>query len=286
MPVAARLSDRAPRSLRTTLTVCSTLLPALLWYAWRLTCYDWEKARGRRPITGRSGWACSGPPRSWTAEDGQIRRLVFARASVYPGQGAGLALVGLALRHAGNGNRDGLWLVSGIAALVGMAMLGEEDDHEGSVWVPQTACEAAIVQMAVDRCIGASTTTSDIYNAGSVSRGAGIGLNAASSAFDGIISSVMGLITNPLLTSATLVATLGTSIARVFSGSTSSSLSIKNMYAAAGSYSLNNQKLAKDETYYKGLWNAVGSVCPPNPILGGFEMEKSDTGYSAPVTSP
>jgi hypothetical protein len=158
--------------------------------------------------------------------------------------------------------------------------------QDGSVWVPQTACEAAIVQMAVDRCIGASTTTSDIYNAGSVSRGAGIGLNAASSAFDGIISSVMGLITNPLLTSATLVATLGTSIARVFSGSTSSSLSIKNMYAAAGSYSLNNQKLAKDETYYKGLWNAVGSVCPPNPILGGFEMEKSDTGYSAPVTSP
>jgi hypothetical protein len=93
----------------------------------------------------------------------------------------------------------------------------------------------------------------------------------------------LGIITNPLLTSATFVATLGTSIARVFSGTTTSPLSIKNLYAAAGSYTLNNQKLAKDEMYYKGLWNAVGSVCPPNPILGGFDMEKSSTSYSAPA---
>ena len=155
--------------------------------------------------------------------------------------------------------------------------------QDGTLWVPQTACEAAIVQMAVDRCIGAATTGSDIYSAGSVSDGAGLALNAASSAFDGIISSIMGIVTNPLLTSTTLVTTLGTSIARAFTGSAYPTLSIKNMYAAAGSYTLNNQKLGKDETYYKGLWNAVGSVCPPNPILGGFEMEKSGTSYSAPV---
>jgi hypothetical protein len=40
--------------------------------------------------------------------------------------------------------------------------------------------------------------------------------------------------------------------------------------------------LAKDETYYKGLWNAVGSVCPPDPIFGSFEMEKPGASYSAP----
>jgi hypothetical protein len=155
--------------------------------------------------------------------------------------------------------------------------------QDGGIWTPQTPCEAAVVQMAVDRCIGAATTGSDIVGAGSFADGAGVTLNAVSSAFDGLMSSVLGIITNPLLTSATLVATLGTSIARVFSGSAASPLSIKNMYAAAGSYTLNNQMLAKDEMYYKGLWNAVGSVCPPNPILGGFDMEKSATSYAAPA---
>ncbi len=159
----------------------------------------------------------------------------------------------------------------------------EAAKQDGALWTPQTPCEAAVVQMAVDRCIGASSTSTDIVGAGSFSNGAGVALNAVSSAFDGLMSSVLGIITNPLLTSATFVATLGTSIARVFSGTATSPLSIKNMYAAAGSYTLNNQKLAKDEMYYKGLWNAVGSVCPPNPVLGGFEMEKSSTSYSAPA---
>ncbi len=156
---------------------------------------------------------------------------------------------------------------------------------DGALWSPQTPCEAAIVQMAVDRCIGAGTTSSDMLSAGSTADSAGIALNAVASAFDGLMSSVLGIITNPLLTSTTLVATLGTSIARVFSGSAATLPAIKNMYAAAGSYTLNNQKLAKDETYYQGLWNAVGSVCPPNPILGGFDMEKPNTSYSAPVAS-
>lgn len=157
--------------------------------------------------------------------------------------------------------------------------------QDGTLWVPQTACEAAIVQMAVDRCIGAASTVTDISSAPSVSDGTGLALNAVSNAFDGIMSSVLGIITNPLLTTTTLVTTVGTSIARAFSGSTSTALSIKNMYAAAGSYTLNNQKLAKDEIYYKGLWNAVGSVCPPNPIFGSFEMESSSTSYSAPAAT-
>jgi len=150
------------------------------------------------------------------------------------------------------------------------------------LWVPQTACEAAIVQMAVDRCIGAASTGSDISGAGSFSDGAGIALNAVGSALNGMVSSVVGIISNPLLTTTRLVATLGTSVAKAVSGAASNSLSIKDMYAAAGSYTLNNQKLAKDEAYYKGLWNAVGSICPPNPI-DGFEMEKSNSGYSAPA---
>ena len=40
-------------------------------------------------------------------------------------------------------------------------------------WFPQTACEAAVIQAAVDRCIGAATTTSDVFGADSFATGAG-----------------------------------------------------------------------------------------------------------------
>lgn len=148
-------------------------------------------------------------------------------------------------------------------------------------WFPQTACEAAVIQAAVDRCIGAATTTSDVFGADSFATGAGVALDAAATSADGVFTSVGAVVSNPLFATANLVATLGTSIAKAFYGSTTP-LSIKSMYAAAGDYTFQNQRLAKDEAYYKGLWNAVGSVCPQNLLLGGFEMEKPGATYSAP----
>jgi hypothetical protein len=60
--------------------------------------------------------------------------------------------------------------------------------QDETLWTPQTPCEAAVVQMAVDRCIGAASTSTDMMGAGSFSDGAGVALNAVSNAFDGLIS--------------------------------------------------------------------------------------------------
>ncbi len=117
------------RSLRTTLTVCSTLLPALLWYAWAAHLLRLGEG-SRASADNRAIWlGLLGPSALLDRETVKfVGWCLLVRA--FTPLGAGLALVGLALRHAGNGNRDGLWLVWGIAALVGMAMLGEKLHHE------------------------------------------------------------------------------------------------------------------------------------------------------------
>ena len=52
------------RSLRAILLVCSTLLPAVLWYAWAAHLLGSGEGSRARPTTGRSGSGSSGPPRS------------------------------------------------------------------------------------------------------------------------------------------------------------------------------------------------------------------------------
>jgi Dolichyl-phosphate-mannose-protein mannosyltransferase len=117
------------RSPRRAIAVCSTLLPALLWYAWV-----------NHVVGGGEGSHASADNRSiWLGLLGpgallkwETLKFVgwFLLIRAFTPLGAVLALVGLASRSASRGKSDALWLVWGLSALAAMACLAEKLHHE------------------------------------------------------------------------------------------------------------------------------------------------------------
>ena len=117
---------------REMLAACSTLLPALLWYAWA----DHLVGPGdgsRASADNRSIWlGLLGPVRALRAGDSQGRGLVSCSSGrsrrwvpAWLSSGSGIARRGRA-----RSGRDRLWSVWGISALAAMAFLAEKLHHE------------------------------------------------------------------------------------------------------------------------------------------------------------
>ena len=109
----------------TVLAACSTLLPALLWYAWADHLVG-QGVGSRASADNRSIWlGFSGPSALLKPETSKfVGWFLLVRA--FTPLGAGLALVGLWKPAASRRlDHDRLWWVWGISALVAMALLAE-----------------------------------------------------------------------------------------------------------------------------------------------------------------
>ena len=130
------------RTLRELLLVCSTLLPAVLWYVWAAQLLR-SGGGSHASADNRSIWlGLVGPAALLKPET--LRFVVwFLFVRAFTPLGAILALVGLAgavwkaaqARYpvgwgVTTGNGDALWLAWGISALVTMALLAEKLHHE------------------------------------------------------------------------------------------------------------------------------------------------------------
>ena len=117
------------RSLRAIFLVCSTLLPAVLWYAWAAHLLGSGEG-SHASADNRSIWlGLVGPSSLLKPETLKfVGWFLFVRA--FTPLGAGMALFGLAYRGATHADRDALWLAWGISALVAMAFLAEKLHHE------------------------------------------------------------------------------------------------------------------------------------------------------------
>jgi hypothetical protein len=118
--------DRSPRRI---FTVCSTLLPAALWYVW--ASYLLSMGGGSRASAdNRSIWlGLIGPASLFKWQTLKIVGWSLLVRAFTP-LGAGLALIGFLHRGAMRGHRDALWLVWGISALGALALLAEKLHHE------------------------------------------------------------------------------------------------------------------------------------------------------------
>jgi hypothetical protein len=117
---------RTPRRI---LSVFSTLLPAALWYGWANHLLSLGEG-SRASLDNRSIWlGLIGPSALLQWHTLQIVGWSLLVRAFTP-LGMGLALIGLLSRGAIRGNRDALWPVWGISALVALAMLAEKLHHE------------------------------------------------------------------------------------------------------------------------------------------------------------
>ena len=108
---------------------CATILPAVLWYTW--SSYLLALGEGSRASAdNRSIWLRHFGP--FALLEPETLRLVswclLMRA--FTPLGAGMAVVGMSIRPAKNGRRDGLWMVWGISAMVAMAFMSRKLHHE------------------------------------------------------------------------------------------------------------------------------------------------------------
>lgn len=155
--VAAR--DRSPRKI---LIVCTTVFPAVLWYAW--ASYLLALGEGSRASAdNRSIWlGLFGPVALLEPETLKfVCWCLLVRA--FTPLGAGLALMGMFYRGAIRGRRDGLWLVWGISAMLAMTLLARKLHHE-YYWlliapVVAVAIGRAVVLLAQNRRAGAAILT-------------------------------------------------------------------------------------------------------------------------------
>jgi len=117
------------RSARQILSVCSTLLPAALWYAWANHLVGTAEG-SHASADNRSIWLGLVGPSALL--NGKTLNCVawFVLVRAFTPLGAGLALAGLISRGSTRGDRDALWLVWGISALVSMAFLAQKLHHE------------------------------------------------------------------------------------------------------------------------------------------------------------
>jgi Dolichyl-phosphate-mannose-protein mannosyltransferase len=148
---------RSPREL---FLVCSTLLPAALWYAW--ASYLLALGEGSR--------ASADNRLIWLGHFGPVALLepetlkfvswcLLVRA--FTPVGAGLALVGMFYGGTARGRRDALWLVWGISAMLALAFLARKLHHE-YYWlliapVVAVGIGRTVVLFAQNRRAGAAT---------------------------------------------------------------------------------------------------------------------------------
>jgi hypothetical protein len=118
-----------PRSVRGALVVCSTLLPALLWYAWANHVVG-QGTGSLASADNRTIWlGLFGPSALFRWET--LRFVTwFLVVRAFTPRGAGLAVFGLCYCSAPRGRRDALWLVWVLATLGAMACLAEKLRHE------------------------------------------------------------------------------------------------------------------------------------------------------------
>jgi 4-amino-4-deoxy-L-arabinose transferase-like glycosyltransferase len=148
---------RTPRAI---LLVCSTLLPAFLWYAWVLHLLGSGEG-SHASADNRSIWlALLGPSALLKPETLKlVGWFLFVRA--FTPLGAVLAMIGLAgagwrARQERNDraqdnrseNGDALWLIWGISAIVAMAFLAQKLHHE-YYWL----LVAPVAAVGIGRCL-------------------------------------------------------------------------------------------------------------------------------------
>jgi Dolichyl-phosphate-mannose-protein mannosyltransferase len=135
------------RSPREVLIVCSTLVPAVLWYAW--AAHLLGSAEGSRASAdNRSTWLGLLGPSALLKRD--TLKIVgwFLLVRAFTPLGTGLALFGLCYRDETRTSRDALWLTWGLSVLVGMAFLAEKLHHE-YYWL----LLAPVAAVGIGRCL-------------------------------------------------------------------------------------------------------------------------------------
>ena len=117
------------RSPRQILIVCTTILPAVLWYAW--SSYLLALGEGSRASAdNRSIWLRHFGPFA-LLEPATLKFVSWCLlVRAFTPLGAGMALVGMLIRTAKCRRRDGLWLVWGLSAMLAMTFLAGKLHHE------------------------------------------------------------------------------------------------------------------------------------------------------------
>jgi 4-amino-4-deoxy-L-arabinose transferase-like glycosyltransferase len=148
------------RSLRALLLVCSTLLPAVLWYVWAAHVLGSGEG-SRASVDNKSIWlGLIGPSALLKPETLKfVGWFLIVRA--FTPLGFVLAMIGLSMaiwkaphrpnritRGVDPENGDGLWLAWGISALVAMAFLAEKLHHE-YYWL----LVAPVAAVGIGRCL-------------------------------------------------------------------------------------------------------------------------------------
>jgi hypothetical protein len=158
----------------------------------------------------------------------------------------------------------------------GSTTSGSTNTTGSANWIP-TPCEVVIMTGAINHCIAVAGRTNllDVVLS-DVMQFANIGSGAA-----GATAAIVGGVTKtpPLWIAGAAAA--GTSVVSavktLFSG-TPPVPTPSSMLTAASSYASLYQDMVapvdNDSSYvfYAGLWNAAGSACPPNLLLGNFNM--------------
>jgi hypothetical protein len=147
------------RSPRQILIVGTTILPAVLWYAWASHLLALGEG-SRASADNRSIWlGLSGPAALLEPETLRfVSWCLLVRA--FTPLGAGLAVVGMFCRDTTLRRRDGLWPVWGISAMLAMAFLAQKLHHE-YYWlliapVVAVGIARAVVVVAENRRAGAA----------------------------------------------------------------------------------------------------------------------------------
>jgi hypothetical protein len=164
-----------------------------------------------------------------------------------------------------------------------------------------TLCEQLIIASAIQHCVSSAGNTDLLYQ---ILTGLQDASNIGGGAASATAAIVGGLTKTPPLWIAGAV-TASTNVAAAFKtliSGTPPAPTPSSMITAASSYASLYQNTqisspnANSYLFYAGLWNAAGSACPPNLLLGSFQMERiklSDLAQQAlalqrasPVTPP
>jgi hypothetical protein len=142
-------------------------------------------------------------------------------------------------------------------------------------WIP-TPCQKAVVTGAILHCVQVTQKTdnvTDIFT--NLSEGSNA-LNALLLAGGTGLGAALGGTPAVIAPATALVSSFATNVGKVFTG-TPPIPTPASMFTAASSYAQINQGITpppnadyNDHPYYAGLWNAAGTACPPNLILGNF----------------
>jgi len=142
-------------------------------------------------------------------------------------------------------------------------------------------CEQLVLRTAIDQCLSSTMKTNTVDNIWDRATTGGEALVVVA----GLAAGIAGIVVvNPPVSIAgfsTVVASTSTNLSKVAIGTPATPV-VTSMQTAAQTYAMTNSGLLppKDfepsgsseytNAYYAGLWNAVGSACPPQLLAGGF----------------